>query len=54
MAFYGAELRWNFSDEVAPFDYLFWKDVRTGIQLAYEKGTVAEESADLWAESRED
>ncbi|MCH8844725.1 MAG: hypothetical protein IID61_17315 [SAR324 cluster bacterium] len=54
-AFYGVELRWNLTDELTPFDYLFWKDVRTGIQIAFfgESGTVAETSSELWDESRE-
>ena len=54
-AFYGVELRWNLTDELTPFDYLFWKDVRTGIQIAFfgESGTVAETSGELWDESRE-
>ncbi|MCZ6749217.1 MAG: hypothetical protein O7D96_07980, partial [SAR324 cluster bacterium] len=54
-AFYGAEFRWNLTDELTPFDYLFWKDVRTGIQLAFfgETGTVAESRGKLWDESRE-
>ncbi len=54
MAFFGAELRWNFSQEVTPFDYFIWKDVRTGMQLAffYEIATVAEASSDLWNETR--
>lgn len=42
--YYGAEFRWNVTEEFSPFDYLFWKDVRTGIQIAffYEQGTVSE------------
>ena len=53
-AFYGVELRWNLTDELTPFDYLFWKDVRTGIQIAFfgETGTVAETSGELWKRSR--
>ena len=53
-AFVGVEYRWNFKQEVAPFNYLFWKDVRTGLQLAFfaEMGTVSETSSDLWKETR--
>ena len=53
-AFAGAEYRWNFKQGVAPFDYLFWKDVRTGLQLAFfgEVGSVSETAAELWNESR--
>ena len=32
--FIGSEIRWNFSDEQQPFDLLFIKGVRTGLQLA--------------------
>lgn len=55
MAFYGTEFRWNLTEEFTPFDYFIWKDVRTGVQLAffYETGTVAEKSSQLWDESRE-
>ena len=54
-AFYGVEFRWNLTDELTPFDYLFWKDVRTGLQLAFfaETGTVAETRGELWDESRD-
>jgi outer membrane protein assembly factor BamA len=53
-AFIGAEYRWNFTREVTPFDYFIWKDVRTGLQLAFfaEVGTVSETTADLWKETR--
>jgi hypothetical protein len=42
--FYALEFRWNLSEEVAPFDYFIWKDVRTGLQLAFfaETGSVGE------------
>ncbi len=42
--FLGAELRWNLTEEVTPFDYLIWKDVRTNVQLAFfaETGSVGE------------
>lgn len=50
----GGELRWNFSLERKPVDFLLMKDIRTGIQTAlfYEVGTVADESADLWKTTR--
>ena len=53
-AFFGVEYRLNFKQEVKPFDYLFWKDVRTGLQVAFfgEFGTVSEKSADLWKQWR--
>ena len=53
-AFLGVEYRWNFKQEVAPFNYLFWKDVRTGLQLAFfgEVGSVSEKSGDLWDDTR--
>lgn len=52
-AFLGVEYRWNFKQEVAPFNYLFWKDVRTGLQVAFfgELGSVSEKSSDLWNET---
>jgi Omp85 superfamily domain len=42
--FYGTELRWNLTEEVTPFDYFIWKDVRTNVQLAFfaETGSVGE------------
>lgn len=53
-AFIGAEYRWNISQEVKPFDYFIWKDVRTGLQVAFfaEIGTVSETSSTLWDETR--
>ncbi len=53
-AFIGAEYRWIFKHDIAPFNYLFWKDVRSDIQLAFfaESATVAETSSALWDESR--
>ncbi|MDH5712270.1 MAG: hypothetical protein OEZ15_11510, partial [Gammaproteobacteria bacterium] len=55
MAFLGVEYRWNFKQEAKPFDYFIWKDVRTGLQLAFfaEIGTVSETSSQLWDETRE-
>lgn len=53
-AFIGAEYRWNFKTEVSPFNYLFWKDVRTGIQWAFfaEVGSVSETRDQIWDETR--
>ena len=55
MAFVGVEYRWNMVDENTPFNYLFWKDVRTGKQIAIfaEAGSVAETSSTLWDEYRD-
>ena len=54
MNFRGAEFRWNLTDENKPFDLLFIRDVRTGVQLAffYEEGSVADTSEQLWDEKR--
>ena len=54
--FYAAEFRWNLSEEVTPFDYFIWKDVRTGVQVAFfaETGSVGEtrdEVGDTFASS---
>jgi len=53
-AFVGAEYRLNISQAVKPFDYFIWKDVRTGIQVAFfaELGTVSETGGRLWKETR--
>lgn len=53
-AYFGVEYRWNFKQEAAPFNYLFWKDVRTGLQVAFfgEIGSVSEKYSDLWDETR--
>ncbi|MBT7887781.1 MAG: hypothetical protein HN580_02065 [Deltaproteobacteria bacterium] len=47
--FYGAEFRWNISEETKPFNWFIWKDIRTGTQVAffYETGTVADTEEDL-------
>jgi len=52
--FLGTEYRWNLREETTPFNYLFWKDVRTGKQIAFfaEAGSVSEISSDLWQEQR--
>jgi len=54
--FYGAEFRWNVSDEFKPFDIWIAKDIRTTIQLAvfYERGSIADTESsvgDIWRES---
>ena len=55
-AYFGVELRLNFTEEFTPFNYWVWEDVQTGIQMAffYEKGTVSELTENLWKDSRED
>jgi len=47
--YYATELRWNISEEVRPFDFWIWKDVATGLQLAffYETGSVSEKKGKL-------
>lgn len=51
---YGAEYRWNLTDERTPFNIYVAKGVRTGIQLAtfWERGMVADESGDLLKNGR--
>jgi hypothetical protein len=46
----GTELRWNLTDEEAPFDIYVLKDIRTAVQLAlfYEAGSVADTRGELW------
>ena len=52
--FLGVEYRWNLTDEATPFNYFFWKDVRTAKQIAFfaEAGSVSEKSSELWDEQR--
>lgn len=52
--FYGAEYRWNLTDERTPFDIFFARGIRTGLQLAVfaEQGSVANHFDDLWTERR--
>ena len=47
--FYSLEFRWNFSSAVTPFDYFIWKDIRTGLQLAFfaEAGSVGETRSEV-------
>jgi outer membrane protein assembly factor BamA len=53
---YSAELRWNLTEEVTPFNYFIWKDVRTAVQLAFfaELGSVSESLDTLGADYRSD
>jgi len=47
--FFGAEYRWNLTDERTPFDIFVMKSVRTSIQLAffYETGVTSDTRSDL-------
>lgn len=47
--YFSSEIRWNFIEELTPFDFWIWKDVATGFQLAlfYEEGSVADSKEDL-------
>ncbi|MDH5444112.1 MAG: hypothetical protein OEY52_01060 [Gammaproteobacteria bacterium] len=54
--FYGAEFRWNLTEEFKPFDIGIAKDIRTGIQLAFfwETATISDEKdklGDHWRDS---
>ena len=56
LLFYGAEFRWNITDEFTPFDIWIAKDVRTTIQMAffYERGSIEDVKSrvgDVWRES---
>jgi outer membrane protein assembly factor BamA len=50
MRYYSTEFRFNFANEVTPFDFWIWKDISTSLQWAffYDWGTVAETEQDLW------
>lgn len=52
---YGAEYRWNLTDERTPFDIYVAKGIRTGIQLAafWERGMVADDFSRLFKAGRE-
>ncbi|MDH4286793.1 MAG: hypothetical protein OEV26_05150, partial [Gallionella sp.] len=52
---YGAEYRWNLTDERTPFDIFIAKGIRTGIQLAafVERGMVADDFEKLFKGGRE-
>lgn len=54
--YFGAELRMYLTEEVTPFDYLFFRDIRTGVQVApfYEAGSVAETESGLGQRLRSD
>lgn len=47
--FYGAEFRWNITEESTPFNIVIMKDIRTALQMAffYETGSVADRLDDL-------
>lgn len=48
--FYGAEYRWNLTDERTPFNIYIARGIRTGIQVAafWERGMVADHNKDLF------
>ncbi|MDH4191176.1 MAG: hypothetical protein OEW21_13350, partial [Betaproteobacteria bacterium] len=52
--FYGAEYRWNLTDERTPFNIYVAKGIRTGIQLSafWERGMVADQFSDLFKDGR--
>lgn len=52
--FYGAEYRWNLTDEHTPFDIFIAKGIRTGLQLAafWERGMVTDHSNELLKDGR--
>ena len=47
---WGAEYRWNLTDERTPFDIFIAKGIRTGLQLAFfaEQGTVYDQESQRW------
>ncbi len=47
--YYAAEFRWNMSTKITPFNFGIWKDISTGIQLAFfhEVGAAADLVEDL-------
>ena len=51
---YGAEYRWNLTDERTPFNIYVAKGIRTGIQLAafWERGMVADRFSELFKRGR--
>ena len=51
---YGAEYRWNLTDERTPFDIFIAKGIRTGIQVAafWERGMVADQFSELYKDGR--
>jgi hypothetical protein len=52
--FYGAEFRWNLTDENEKFNIFFMEDLRTSFQAAFfhEIGSIADKKEDLFKESR--
>jgi hypothetical protein len=51
--YFSTEFRFNFANEVTPFDFWIWKDISTSLQWAffYDWGTIAETEKDLWKKS---
>lgn len=47
--FFGAEFRWNITEERRPFDIVLMRDIRTTLQIAffYEKGVTSDSRGDL-------
>jgi outer membrane protein assembly factor BamA len=47
--FFGAEFRWNITEERQPFDIVLMRDIRTTLQLAffYETGITSDARSDL-------
>jgi len=54
--YFSSEFRINLTDEVTPFNYGFFKGIRTAFQIApfYEVGSVSETAESLWAQNRSD
>ncbi len=52
--FYGAEYRWNLTEERVPFNIYMARGIRTNLQLAVfaEQGSVADHFSDLWEHAR--
>lgn len=52
---FATELRWNLSEKVHPFNFGIWKDIATGLQVAffYESGSVAETVDELGTITRD-
>jgi hypothetical protein len=54
--YFSSEFRWNLTDEFTPFNYLFFKDTRTAVQVApfVEAGSVSETAGTLGTRWRHD
>jgi hypothetical protein len=54
--YYGIEYRWNFAEDVVPFDFWIWKDVASGFQLSlfYELGAAEDLEENLDENMRSD